>query len=285
MQPGFARDNLRRQFFAWRANGGPGMNLKGKTVWIIGASTGIGRATAIEAARRGARVAVSARSVEQLNEVTATIGEQAAAFPLDVVETSTISSVYEGVLRLWGAVDIVVYAAGISQRSPVRETKLEVYDRIMAVNFRGAVAATLAALPDMLRRGSGHFVVISSLVGKVGTQNRSGYAASKHALHGFFDSLRAENSRAGLKVTLVCPGYVKTEITKRALTGDGSPYGEIVPQLTRGMPVERCAALILNAVEKGRMEINLCPPESYVVVMHRLFPSLVKRLMARRAQW
>ena len=130
--------------------------------------------------------------------------------------------------RIWhehGPIDVVIHSGGITQRSLCVETELQVYEKLMRINFFGTIAITQALLPKMIERGSGHIVVISSLTGKFGTPLRSGYAASKHALHGYTDALRAEVADNGVKVTTICPGFVRTEISRNALSGDASAHG------------------------------------------------------------
>ena len=133
----------------------------------------------------------------------------------------------------------------------------------------------------MIENRSGHIVVISSLVGKFGTPLRSGYAASKHALHGFFESLRAEVSRYGILVTLVCPGYIRTDISLHALKGDGSLHSKMDPGQTRGMPADECAARILRAIISHKEEVYVGYKDKYIVYLKRFFPGLFSKMMAR----
>ena len=198
------------------------MSWDERKVWITGASSGIGEALARVLDRRGARLVLSARRSERLEAVKASLTrpQEHRVLPLDVTATDRAAEHVAEALT-GGPVDVLVHGAGISQRSRAAETELAVDRRLMEVNFFGAVALTKAVLPSMLDRGAGHFVVVSSLVGKISTPLRSGYSASKHALHGFFDAVRAELYERGIRVTLACPGFIRTEITLHALTGDG----------------------------------------------------------------
>ena len=200
------------------------MDLAGKVVWITGASAGIGAALARAAAARGARLVLSARRPEQLAAVRAACARPGdhLVLPLDLAAPDTFDIAVGEVLAARGAVDVLVHNAGVSQRSLARDTALAVDRRIFEVNYFGAVALTKALLPAMRQQGTSRIVVVSSLVGKIGTPFRSTYAASKHALHGFFDSLRAEEWRHGVGVTLVCPGFIHTDLSIHALIGDGS---------------------------------------------------------------
>ncbi len=199
------------------------MSFSTSIVWITGASSGIGEATALALAKLGARLILSARRADELQRVATQTGlppSDVLVLPMDMTDTTSLAAHVETVRQHFGRIDYVFQNAGITQRSTVADTDLAVYRRLMDVNFFGVVALTKAVLPLMLEQGSGHFVVTSSVAGKIGTKQRSGYCASKHALHGFFDAFRAENHHVGLRVTIVCPGYVQTpisELTKAAL--------------------------------------------------------------------
>ena len=259
------------------------MDLAGKVVWITGASAGIGAAVARAAAARGARLILSARREDQLEAVRATCRDPDAhlVLPLDLAAPDTFAAAVAEVLAARGAIDVLIHNGGVSQRSLARDTALEVDRRIMAVNFFGAVALTKAVLPAMRERGAGRIVVVTSLVGKIGTPKRSTYAASKHALHGFFDSLRAEEWRSGIGVTLVCPGFIRTDISVNALTGDGSAQGTLDHAQAHGLPPELCAERILRAIEKEKDEVLIGGKERWAVPLKRFFPGLFNRVIRR----
>lgn len=254
-----------------------------KRVWITGASSGIGEALAREFHRAGAKLILSARREDELKRVQAECGGEASAsiLPLDVTATAELVQKAQVALQVFGGIDILVNNAGVTQRSLVKDTELDVYRRLMEVNFFGAVALTKAVLPSMIEHKSGHIVVISSLVGKFGTPLRSGYAAAKHALHGFFDSLRAEVGKDGIRVTLVCPGYIRTDISLQALRGDGSLHNKMDSGQEKGMPVERCAQEILKSIVLGREEVYVGGRDKYIVYLKRFFPGLFSRMIAR----
>jgi dehydrogenase/reductase SDR family member 7B len=256
------------------------MDLRQQTIWITGASSGIGRALALACHRAGVRLILSARRVEALEDVRRECGgdaERVSVVPLDLCQPHELPAKAEAALRQHGAVDVVVHSAGLSQRSLVQETDLSVDRTLMEVNFFGAVALTKAVLPGMLARRAGHVVVISSLLGKFGMRGRSGYAASKHALHGYFESLRAEVRSAGITVTLVCPGYIDTDLPLQALTGDGHPYGRRNTAHTRGMSATACAARILESIERRRDEVVIGGWETYAVTLKRFLPGIFAR--------
>jgi dehydrogenase/reductase SDR family member 7B len=249
--------------------------LAGKVVWITGASAGIGEALARDAVARGAKVVLSARRQHELARVRAACADPArvAVLPLDLLALGDPAAAARAAAQPFGPVDVLVNNAGISQRSLVVDTSMEVYRRILELDFFATVALTKALLPDMVRRKSGHVVVVSSVVGYISSPLRSGYAAAKHALHGFYDAARAEHWRDGVKFTLACPGYVKTEVSANALTGDGGRYAKVDPSIARGVEPQACARKIWNAVEKDRDEV-LVGREALVVYLKRFFPAL-----------
>lgn len=252
-----------------------------KTVWITGASSGIGEALAVEWSREGARVILSARDHHALERVRGRCAnpERHLVKPLDVAETAAVDRVASEVLSEAGAVDVLVLSAGVSQRSLIAETQLAIDRRIMDINYFGSVAVTKAVLPSMLVRRSGHIVPISSVIGYVGVPMRSAYAASKHALHGFFNALRAENHRNGIRVTIVCPGYVRTKVSENALRGDGSAHGQLDETHARAMLPEDAAPKIVRGVSAGRREVHVGGEEIAAIRLQRFLPWLVDRVL------
>ncbi|MBO0936087.1 SDR family oxidoreductase [Fibrella sp. HMF5335] len=256
-----------------------------KTAWITGASSGIGEALAVELARQGARLVLSARRETELQRVAKATGLPADAvlvLPLDVTDAADLAEKVQTVLARFGRVDYVFQNAGITQRSLVQDTDPVVYRRLMDVNFFGAVALTQAVLPQLLTQKSGHFVVTSSVAGKIGVKQRSGYCASKHALHGFFDSLRAEVANEGLRVTIVCPGYIRTPISSSALSASGEVYGKSDRAQEQGMPADECARRILKAVAAGREEIYVGGREIWGIYLKRFFPAILSKIIRNR---
>ncbi|CCH01703.1 short-chain dehydrogenase/reductase SDR [Fibrella aestuarina BUZ 2] len=256
-----------------------------KVVWITGASSGIGEALALELARQGARLVLSARRADELQRVASATGLAPAdvlVLPLDITDEASMPSHTQAVLRRFGRIDVLFLNAGISQRSFVSETDLSVYHRLMAVNFFGVVALAKAVLPHFLAQKRGQFVVTSSVSGKIGVKQRSGYCASKHALHGFFDSLRAEVANEGLRVTMICPGYIRTPISASALDASGKAYGRFNKAQAEGMPADDCARRILRAVATGREEANIGGKELLGIYLKRFVPGLLSRILRQR---
>lgn len=254
-----------------------------KTIWITGASSGIGEALTLAFAQAGAHIVLSGRRVAALQAVADKCPSNTKTWvqPLDVTDLERIPKLTQEVIQQTGGIDILVNNAGISQRSRVIDTQMEVLDRLMQINFYGAAALTKAVLPHMLERGSGHFVVMSSLAGKFGTPLRSGYCASKHALHGFFDALRAETVHQGIQVTTFCPGYIKTQISFNAVLGDGAKQNKMDEGQANGMLPEQFARKALHAIAKGKKEVAIGGKETLGIYFKRFFPNQFFKFISR----
>jgi dehydrogenase/reductase SDR family member 7B len=259
------------------------MDYRHQTVWITGASSGIGRALAHALASAGARLVLSARREVELNRVKEECGSERdiLVLPFDLCNSDDLTVQAQAAFARFGKVDIVIYSAGVTQRSLAIDTDMAVARRFMDVNYFGAVALTKAVLPSMVARKSGHLVVLSSLAGKFGTPLRSSYAAAKHALHGYFDSLRAEVADAGIAVTIVCPGYIATDISLHSLVGDGSAYAKMDESVARGLSVDVCAQRILNAIRRRQEEVLIGGRETYAVYLKRFFPRLFSKIIRK----
>lgn len=261
------------------------MDFKDRRVWITGASSGIGEALAVALHQAGAKLVLSARREDELKRVQSLCGGKpnARILPMDVTNAKALHEKTELALGMFGGIDILVLNAGITQRSLTRETDESVYRQLMEVNFFASEAMARAVLPSMLAQKSGHMVVISSIAGKFGVPLRSGYSASKFALHGFFEVLRAEEEKNGIHVTMVCPGYIRTDISLSALRGDGGKHAKMDPGIEHGMPAAECARRILQGVARGKQEIIVGESkEKAVVYLKRFFPTLLARIMSRR---
>ncbi len=261
-------------------------SVQGKWVWITGASSGIGEASALRFAKEGARLVLSARRRDELDRVAAICRQLGAAEvfvqPLDQAELGTIQDVVAQVLHhCGGAIDVMIHNAGVSQRSRIIDTSMAVDERIMRVNYLGPVALTKALLPSMIARKVGHFVVVSSLVGIFGTPLRSSYSASKHALHGFFEALRAEHFGDEISVTMFCPGFVQTNVSRNALTGDGTPQGSMDAATGKGITAEQCAERLFRATVARELEAFAGGKERFAVYAKRFVPSLFSALIRR----
>lgn len=260
-------------------------HFKNKTIWITGASSGLGEYMAYEFAKQGAKLVISARNEEKLAQVAQKclqLGALAAhSVLLDLAQHTDIERIAHQVLEKFPKIDILINNGGISQRSLASETDWTVDRRIIDVNYLGTVILTKAILPSMRTHRLGHIVTISSLVGKFGTPLRSSYAASKHALHGFFDSLRAELVQENIYITLICPGFIHTRISYNALTKDGSPQDSLDQAQANGMSPERFAKKALRAIAQQRREVYIGGKEVLAVFLNRIAPSFLRRLLSK----
>jgi short-subunit dehydrogenase len=260
--------------------------FKDKVVWITGASSGIGEALAYKLSASGANLVLSSNEPEGLEEVRSKCTNESShtVLPLDLSEWDGLASKAKDVLHRFGRVDILVNNGGISHRSMAKDTVLEVDKKVMDIDYFGHIALTKAVLPSMLERKSGHIVVTTSLAGLIPVPYRTAYCAAKHALHGFFDTLRVEVWDDNIKVTLVCPAQVRTEISFQALAGDGDKYGKMDPLIEAGMSPEECADAIIKAIVKGKQQALIGKGTPIIgTYVKRFSPTLFTRLV-RKAQ-
>lgn len=259
------------------------MYFKDKVIWITGASSGIGEHLTYALSQKGAKLIVSSRNEKELQRVKQNCPQAESIFilPLDVAKFESLEQAYALAKEQWGVPDILINNAGISQRELVLKTQFSVDQKVMDVNFLGSVAVTKWVLPDMVARKSGQIVVISSVMGKIGTPYRSAYAASKHALQGWFDCLREEVYADNVKVSIICPGYVHTNITINALKGDGSKNNEMADSTSGGMEPAAFAQKALSAIAKGRAETLIGGKEVMTVYLKRFFPRLLTFVLRR----
>ncbi len=235
------------------------IELRNKVIWLTGASSGIGEALAYQLSEAGATLILSARREGELKRVRGACShpEQVYVVPLDLMNMEGIEALVSDWVKKLGTVDILVNNGGISMRATVAEASMEVHRRLMEVNFFGQIALARAVLPHMLASGFGQMVVVSSLTGKFGFPLRSSYAASKHALHGFFETLHLECMDRGVQVSMINPGRIATEISLHALNPDGSAQGSMDPSLAKGMSAEECARQIVKSLCSRRYETTI----------------------------
>ncbi len=253
-----------------------------KVVWITGASSGIGEELAYQLNEMGARLVLSSRRKSELERVAAKC-KDALVLPLDLGDLNNAESLVQQVIAHYGAIDFLVNNGGNSQRSTAFDTPIEVVRSILEVNFFGAVALTKAVLPIMRKQGSGHIVVISSIAGKFGFYLRSSYSAAKHALHGYFDSLRLEEEVNGLKVTIVCPGKINTNVSINAVTADGNKHGKMDRSQGEGMPVDVCVGELIKGIEQEKEELLIGNKEILAVHIRRFSQKLFNRIIRKQS--
>ncbi len=256
--------------------------FSGKIVWITGASSGIGAQLSRDLDRLGAVLILSARSEAGLHEVNQSLpmhpGE-AMILPIDLEKLDELPAKVSLVLSKFGSIDYLIHNAGVAVRDYALATDLSVDQKLMRINYFGPVCLTKQVLPAMLRKGSGHIVVISSLSAKYGIPRTAAYAASKHALHGFFETLRSEIAGKGISITLIIPGIIKTEITAHALKGDGSPFEKMERTFQEGYPLDKAARRMVNAILQRREEVFVGGSEGLTLVINRVWPWLLRRII------
>jgi short-subunit dehydrogenase len=226
------------------------MRFLDKIVWITGASSGIGEALAYQFAKEGAKLVISSRREKELQRVRENIISECLIIPLDITDNLSLQNAVKIAIKHYGKIDVLVNNAGISQRALALDTKEIVSRKIMEVNYFGTINLTKKVIPYMIKNGSGQIAVITSLVGKFGFPLRSAYAASKHALHGFFETLQIELKTNRIYITIICPGRIKTNISLNALNEDGSVYGKMDEGQDKGMSANDCADKIVTCIYK-----------------------------------
>ena len=260
-------------------------NNKNKVVWITGASSGIGEALAKAFASEGAKLVLSARRKEELDRVKQALNlpdSDVLILPLDLTDTSKTNELTQKVISTFGKIDILINNGGISQRSLTLETPLEIDRKIMEINFFGTIALTKSVLPYLIKQKSGHIIVMSSIAGKFGFYFRSAYSASKHALHGFFEALRMEVYNDNVKILIVCPGKIKTNISINAITGNGGTHNKMDESQEKGLSAEECARQILKGIQNNKDELFIGGKELRTIWVKRFFPSLFTRLIRKQ---
>ncbi|MEM9053309.1 MAG: SDR family NAD(P)-dependent oxidoreductase [Bacteroidota bacterium] len=254
-------------------------------VWVTGASSGIGLEAAKQLSVLSDTVIISARSQSKLDELKEKLQEKSSIIvaPLDLSDSASIKAAVKTVSDQSLIPDLVFHAGGISQRSYVDETSIEVDRRIMEVNYFGTIELTKKLLPSMLANGGGQFAVVTSLVGLFGYGVRSAYSASKHALHGFFESLDIELVDKGFSSTLICPGGVQTNISVNALQGDGSNAGVMDEMQSQGMTVDSAVRKMVSGIlQKKRLIVIGSPKEKLGVFMYKFFPAIFFKIAAKQ---
>lgn len=258
--------------------------LSGQVVWITGASSGIGEALVKQFAARGAQVVLSARRVSELQRVLGQLPDQSSHLivPMDVVDAASVTTAFEQVMTIKGRVDWLINNAGISQRALITDTTADTDRRIMEIDYFAPVALTRKVLPVMLKQGGGHVAFVSSVAGLLGTQYRASYAAAKGAIHLWANSLRAEVGDQGIHVAVIFPGFVHTNVSVAALTGDGSALGSMDDAQAQAMSSDDFAKQTLNALLSQQEYIVIGGLKEKVGVwLSRLSPSLMYKVIRR----
>lgn len=258
------------------------MNLSGKVVWLTGASSGIGEAIAYALAKEGCKIILSARRVEELERVRKNINlpdENILILPIDLENYKEVNSWVKKVMNKFNRIDVLINNGGISQEGSVLNTTAEVEQKIMDVNYFGNVALAKAVAPIMQQQKSGRIVVTTSIIGKFGLPNLSTYAASKHALYGFYDSFRLELKADNVSVLLVSPGFINTNVTLNAITADGSKHNKNSPAQENGMKTDVFAKKFIKALKSNKNHQYIGKKELLSIPFKTLFPNLFYNIM------
>lgn len=261
------------------------MHFKNKVIWITGASSGIGAELAIQLAQKGAKLILTARREDKLQEVKkacVTDTEACTILPADLLNNERLELVTQTAINTYGHIDIVIHTAGITQRSLAQETDISVYRTLMELNFFAPITITKHLLPHFAKNKSGHIVAISSMAGLMGFPKRTGYAASKHALKGYFETLQAEHNIPDLNITIVSPGRINTDLSLSAITADGSSYGKADSDLQQGISVHKCAERIIHAIANKKKHVIIAKEERLLYWFWWFIPNLYYRI-ARKA--
>jgi short-subunit dehydrogenase len=260
------------------------ISYKDKTIWITGASSGTGEALTYAFAKEGGKLIISARRREALERVRANCPQPERVFvlPLDLEDHQSLPEKAKQAAEHFGGIDLLFNNGGISQRSLAKDTLTVVDKRLMDINYMGPVILTKSVLPYMTEQKHGQIAVMSSLAGKFGIPYRTAYAASKHALHGFFDSLRPEVHEYNIGITLIASGYIRTSIAKNAFNESGKPAQKNDAGIENGMSPEYFANMALRALKQGRHELLLGGKERMGVYLKRFAPGLLAKLLRKQ---
>ena len=259
------------------------MTFENKVVWITGASSGIGKGLALALSQQNCKLILSSRRLEALETVKQKCEnpEHVAVVAFDLADIDAMEAITKKALSAFGTIDVLINNGGISQRSLIKDTDISVDKKLMEIDYLGTVALTKALLPHFIKKQSGHIAVVTSIMGKFGSPYRSGYCGAKHALHGFFDVLRMEHEKDNIKVTLVCPGFVNTNVAKNALVGDGSANNAQDTATEKGLSVPVFCKHMLKAITKEKFEVYIGNSEIRGVYLKRFFPKLLHKVVLK----
>jgi short-subunit dehydrogenase len=257
----------------------------GKTIWVTGASSGIGESLVYALSHAGAKLIISARRIAELERVKAACAkpEHVDILPLDLSSSDAVNSAIEECFRRHARIDMLFNNGGISQRAEALDTEIEVVRKMMEIDFFSNITLSKAVASRMKEQGGGHLIITSSLMGKWGFFLRSGYAAAKHALHGYYDSMRMEVEQYNIKITLLTPGFIASDISKHALNDRGIASGEMDNNQASGMSTDACAERILRGVAAGKTEFGIGGKELLGLKLRRFVPSLFEKILRKQS--
>jgi len=259
------------------------MKLDQKIIWITGASSGIGEELAKQLSQKDCKLILSARRRDELERVKShcKTPDNVAIVPFDLGNINAMPDIVAKTINAFGDIHILINNGGISQRSPIIETTIDVDRKLMEIDYLGTIALSKALLPHFIAQQQGHYVIVSSLMGKFSSPLRSAYCGAKHALHGFFDALRLEHDTDNVKVTMICPGFVNTNVARNALTADGSKQGYQDDMTENGLDVSVFVKKMIRAIANEKFEAYIGKFEKFGVFVKRLSPRLLHKLVLR----
>jgi len=259
------------------------MTFKNKVIWITGASSGIGKGLVLALSKLDCQIIISSRKETDLNKIKQLCPkpENIATLPFDLANYNNMKPIVNKAISLFGSIDLLINNGGISQRSLILDTDIAVDKKLMDVDYLGTVALSKALLPHFIKNQSGHYVVVTSLMGKFSSPYRSGYCGAKHALHGFFDAMRMEHQKDNVKVTIICPGFVNTNIAKNALIDDGSLQNSQDIATENGLSITTFCNRMIKAIQREKFEAYIGKKEIIGVYLKRFFPKLLHRLVMK----
>lgn len=257
------------------------VTMKDKVVVITGAASGIGKALAVECARRGAKLSLADRNIQQLKLIYEELidkGAEVVITETDITREEDCKRCIDATLNQYNRIDVLINNAGISMRALFEEVDLNVIRQVMDVNFWGAVYCTWYALPELLKT-HGSVAGVSSIAGYKGLPGRTGYSASKFALQGFLEVVRIENMKRGLHVLIACPGFTSSNIRNAALSKDGSTQGESPRDETKMMTPEKVARQICDAIDKRKHRLIMTSQGKMTVFLNKFFPKFMDKMV------
>jgi len=260
------------------------ISFKNRLVWITGASSGIGRELAIQMAKDGAHLIISSSDAQKLSRVADECREFTSfcqEYPFNLSDPEEVKTTAETIVNTYEQIYLLINNGGISQRSLVKDTPVEIDRKIMEIDYFSHVILTKAVLPGMIDAGEGFIAATSSISGKFGFPLRSSYAAAKHAIQGFFETLRAEIKPYNISVTIAYPGRIQTNISLKAINEQGEEYGLMDPGQMNGLSANKCARQYIRAIKKRKPEIYIGKSEILMVHIKRFFPGLFFRIVTK----
>lgn len=263
-------------------------DLKNKVIWITGASSGIGEALVYECAKQHAIIILSSRREEELFRVTKTAhlnSTNSLIIPFDLANTSQVKDYAQQIISTFGRIDILINNGGQSQRAEAIETSTETERTLFEINYFSTVNLSKSVLPFMLKNKNGKIVVVSSIAGKFGFYLRSSYSAAKHALHGYFESLRLEVEKKGVSVLMVCPGKIKTNVSLNAMSNDGTAHNQMDQSHENAMSAEDCAKQIIAGILTNKEEIFIGGKELLIIKIKRFLPKLFGKIIRKQSPY